>query len=136
MTPDLLLNVSCALIENDGKILVAQRGENMTHAGKWEFPGGKIEPGETTRECLLREIYEELSINIKIKIELPVFYHRYPDKTIALYPFICNIDSQKIIPGEHQHVDWIFPGNLPSLNWIEADIKVWKYYLDQFWMKK
>lgn len=136
MKTDQVLHVSCALIENDGKILVAQRGQNMRHAGKWEFPGGKIEPEETAHECLLREIFEELSIHIEIKTELPVFYHRYPDQTIALHPFVCSSNSQKIIPEEHQHIVWILPGDLPLLNWVEADIKAWKYYLGQLGEKK
>jgi 8-oxo-dGTP diphosphatase len=132
MKTDQVLHVSCALIENDGRILVAQRGKDMKHPGKWEFPGGKIEPGETAQECLLREIFEELSIHIEIKTELPVFFHHYPYQSIALHPFVCSSFSQKTIPGEHQNVDWILPGDLPLLNWVEADIKVWKYYLDQF----
>jgi len=135
MTSDLLLHVSCALIENNGKILVAQRGRGMTHPGKWEFPGGKIEPGETARECLIREIDEELSLQINIKTELPVFHHSYPDRQIALYPYICTSNTQKTIPGEHQYVAWLLPGDLHSLNWAEADIKVWQYYLEHYWVK-
>lgn len=124
--------VSCAIIEHDGKVLAAQRGEFMQHPGRWEFPGGKQEEGETAEECLSREIQEELGINITIKKALPAVEHHYPEKIIVLSPFTCTYNGSDIKLHEHQSIEWLLPEELLSLHWAEADVKVCKYYVKEY----
>ncbi|TVQ17074.1 MAG: (deoxy)nucleoside triphosphate pyrophosphohydrolase [Bacteroidetes bacterium] len=126
------IHVSCAIIECNGQVLAAQRGQHTSNAGKWEFPGGKIEKGETSETCLRREILEELAIGITITASLPAFTHHYPDRTICLHPFVCSYNGAPVIAGEHQKIVWLAPEEIPKLNWSEADIKVWEYYLQEY----
>ncbi len=124
--------VSCAIIEHEGKVLAARRNRNTHNAGKWEFPGGKIEHGETASQCLIREIEEELSVPVKIIKALPQVLHTYPDKTIRLFPFVCNYPGTTIMAKEHQQTLWFHPEELKQLDWSAADIEVWKYYLASY----
>ena len=73
------LQVSCAIIERDGLVLAARRSATMSLPLKWEFPGGKIDPGESAEECLLRELREELRILVRLEQKLPISTHRPPD---------------------------------------------------------
>jgi len=126
-----IIPVTCAIIEHEGKVLIAQRNSTTSNANHWEFPGGKQEAGESAEECLAREILEELSINIFITGKLDPVVHNYPDKTISLSPFICNYDGGPISPEEHKKVLWVKPDELPRFQWSAADIKVWKQYLEK-----
>lgn len=125
---DNALNVCCAIIEHKGRVLAAQRGRTTANAGKWEFPGGKIEPGETPTQCIIREIMEELSIAIKITGTLDKVVHHYPDRLICLHPFICSHDGGEISVNEHEQVGWFLPEELWDLHWSDADIKVLENY--------
>lgn len=88
---------------------------------KWEFPGGKIHPGETPEDCLRRELLEELGIVAVVGRALPPSTHRYPDFTITLYPFLCAVESGELAPGEHEQIAWLRPEDLPDMDWAEAD---------------
>ena len=88
---------------------------------KWEFPGGKIHPGETPEECLRRELLEELGVVAKVGRALPPFTHRYPGFTITLYPFLCAIESGEASPREHEQIAWFAPEDLAGLDWADAD---------------
>ncbi len=122
------LEVSCAIIENGGKVFSAQRSEAMSLPLKWEFPGGKINDGENPAECLKRELYEELGIEIVVGQRLsPVKYH-YPTFSVTLYPFICIIVSGEITLHEHAAIDWLTPEELHMLDWAEADLLVLEIY--------
>ena len=101
------LHVTCAIIEQDGCVLVAQRSCTMAMPLKWEFPGGKIKPGETPEHCLCREIAEELTLKVVVHHALAEVIHAYPDFTITLYPFVCTILSGTIILREHAAVTWL-----------------------------
>ena len=96
---------------------------------KWEFPGGKVEPNETAEMCLIREIREELGIDIEIIRELPSNTHAYPSITIKLKPFICKIVKGEIILTEHIEFKWLSTNELLDLDWAEADIPILKHYL-------
>jgi len=98
---------------------------------KWEFPGGKIDPGESPEACLRREIHEELSLHVSVGINLPVSTYHYPAFTISLYPFICAIERGEIVLHEHAAIAWLSPEKLHSLEWAEADVPVLASYLDQ-----
>lgn len=116
------IHVACAIIEEHGLVLAAQRSETMSLPLKWEFPGGKIEPGETSQECLRRELLEEMGISVHINWQLPECSHRYTGFTITLYPFICSIDAGEITLHEHKAIAWIAPERMNELDWAEADL--------------
>ncbi|UFS71161.1 (deoxy)nucleoside triphosphate pyrophosphohydrolase [Geomonas sp. RF6] len=123
------IHVTCAIIERDGLVLAAQRSTEMSLPLKWEFPGGKIDEGETTEECLRRELIEELGIEVVLKDTLePVTYH-YPTLAVTLYPFICAIKSGEVVLHEHAAVAWLSAGELETLDWAAADIPVLQAYL-------
>ncbi|MCF8366880.1 MAG: (deoxy)nucleoside triphosphate pyrophosphohydrolase [Bacteroidales bacterium] len=119
-----MINVTCAIIQEGNKILAVKRAHGMHLAGKWEFPGGKIEPGESAEDCIVREILEELQIRITvIKLLNPVEHH-YLEKSIRLIPFACRILSGKIKLAEHEEFVWIKKTEILLLNWAEADMKL------------
>ena len=123
--------MACAIIERDGLVLAAQRSASMSFPLKWEFPGGKIDPGESPQECLRRELLEEMGVSVSIREALPSHTHRYPDFSVTLYPFACTIVSGKIILHEHAAVNWLAPETLDSLDWLEADFAVIHSYLSR-----
>jgi 8-oxo-dGTP diphosphatase len=125
------IHVTCAIIERDGLVLASQRSATMSMPFKWEFPGGKIDPGESPEACLRREINEELSLQVSVKENLPVSTYHYPAFTISLYPFICAIDAGEIVLHEHAAIAWLTPEKLHSLEWAEADVPVLASYIAQ-----
>jgi len=126
------IHVTCAIIENDGFILAAQRSASMSLPLKWEFPGGKIDHGETPEECLQRELSEELGIQVCLEKSLPLSTHNYPNFVITLYPFVCTITSGEIVLHEHTAISWLQPTELHSLDWAEADVPVIETYLAEW----
>jgi 8-oxo-dGTP diphosphatase len=120
--------VTCAIIEKNNKILIAQRGAIMDHPFEWEFPGGKIKKGETARECMAREIMEELQVSIEILQQLSPVYHNYPGKTIELNPFICKIQSGVPKVTEHARLKWISPKEITAYRLLPADKPVFENY--------
>jgi 8-oxo-dGTP diphosphatase len=99
----------------------------MHHPMKWEFPGGKVEPGETEEECIKRELAEELQMNIHILTRLPSFYHTYPDFSIELIPFLCQLLEGGHTALEHNSTGWFSLPELLTLDWAEADKALMKY---------
>ena len=116
------IEVVAAVIVRDGKILAAQRGYGKWK-GYWEFPGGKIEPGETPPQALAREIREELAIGITIDRLLDTVEYVYPDFHLTMHCYICHIspeaDPQQL---EHLALRWLAARDLPQLRWLPADI--------------
>ena len=123
------LHVACAIIEQEDKVLAAQRSSTMTLPLKWEFPGGKIETGESPEECLSRELKEELGISISIGTALSATTHSYPDFTVTLHPFTCRVAGGTITPHEHHALQWIEPHRMPELDWAAADLPVIGEYM-------
>ncbi len=119
-----MLEVTCALIIKDGSVLTAQNGFNSDHALQWEFPGGKIHLNESARDCIVREIREELNVRISIEKELVSVEHDYGIKKIRLIPFVCTIYSGEIKLNEHRAFNWTTFGELPKTNLCEADLKM------------
>lgn len=127
-----MIQVSCAIIVNSiGQVLVTQRSAYMPLPLKWEFPGGKIEDNETAEECLIREIREELNIEIEITSALSPNDHQYPNKLIRLIPFICKKTGGEIILKEHANYKWLDVKDLLDLEWAEADVPVVEQYLNK-----
>jgi 8-oxo-dGTP diphosphatase len=98
---------------------------------KWEFPGGKIEENETAENCLVREIAEELSIQIEILNRLDETVHAYSEsKIIKLIPFVCMLIGGEVILTEHAQFLWLDKSELINLDWADADIPVLNNYLN------
>ncbi len=129
------IHVTCAIIEHEGLVLATQRSATMSMPLKWEFPGGKIEPGESRKTCLQRELLEELGIQAIIRKSLPSSVYRYPSFTITLYPFLCTIEPGSIILHEHAAMRWMPADELITLDWAEADVPVLECYLSLFGSK-
>lgn len=119
-----MLKVTCAIIIHKGKILVAQRNARSEHPLKWEFPGGKLNPDETVEECIIREIREELEIEIEIRESMVSVKHDYGFKQIELIPFICIVKSGEINLYEHYDFKWVTFSNLEEIDFAEADKKL------------
>ena len=97
---------------------------------KWEFPGGKINLGESPEECLRRELAEEMGVSIRVGKCLQVSTHHYPTFEITLYPFICSIEKGEVVLHEHARIVWLPPEKLNTLDWAKADRPVIESYLD------
>ena len=127
-----MLHVTCAVIRNeDNQILVVQRGEATDHPFKWEFPGGKLKPKETEEECIIREIDEELSMEIIICGRLSEVEHDYGHKQIRLIPFICDTLNEMPVLSEHIDYKWIDTEDIIKVDFSEADIFVARDYLQK-----
>ncbi|MGG3508017.1 (deoxy)nucleoside triphosphate pyrophosphohydrolase [Paenibacillus sp. FSL W8-0187] len=116
------IHVVGAVIVEDGKILCAQRGATKTLAYKWEFPGGKIEEGETPQAALKREIDEEMDCVIEIGEAIETTVYEYDFGFVHLTTFYCHLISGKPTLTEHVAISWLSPHELMSLDWAPADI--------------
>lgn len=120
------IHVVAAIIESDDKILCVQRGENKLPyiSKKYEFPGGKIEEGESPEETIVREIKEELHMDIvPVKQSLTV-HHEYPDFILHMDSFICSCVSTELTLTEHIDYRWLSINELPYLDWAAADVPI------------
>jgi len=126
------LHVACAIIERGGLVLAAQRSTAMSLPLKWEFPGGKIDSGESSEECLQRELLEEMGVRIFVGKSLPTHTHHYSTFSVTLYPFLCAIESGEITLHEHSAIAWLTPEKLQTIDWAEADLPVIDRYLTAF----
>ena len=117
----LRINVVAGIIINQNKILIGKRKDKDIGGGKWEFPGGKIEVGETNREALERELYEELGISVKIGKELMNYEHMFKT-TIYNISFMEIIDYEgEICNNAHSEIKWVKFPNLPEYDFISGD---------------
>lgn len=118
-----MITVVAALIEREGKILVGQRQDGDTHAGKWEFPGGKVERGESPAEALARELREELGIEAVIGEEVIRYEYSYGGKPPLLLIFkrVAQFTGE---PSGHafQEIRWLEPKDMPSLDFLAGDV--------------
>lgn len=128
---DIPIDVTCGLIERDGRLLVAQRPPGKALAGKWEFPGGKLEPGEAPAACLARELREELGVDVRVGASLPATVHRYSlsVRAIRLLPFRCAIVAGEPHPHEHSALRWCTVDEIATLDLATADLPVLASYL-------
>lgn len=115
------IQVACAVIQKDGLILATQRSSSMSLPLKWEFPGGKLEEGESLEECLVRELQEELGITVRVGQRLEPVTYCYPAFTVTLYPFFCDQLQGTMVLHEHSNACWLAPHELSTLDWAEAD---------------
>ncbi|HLP00699.1 MAG TPA: (deoxy)nucleoside triphosphate pyrophosphohydrolase [Opitutaceae bacterium] len=124
-------HVVCALIERDGRVLVAQRPAGKSQALLWEFPGGKLEAGEAAESALVREIREELCIEIALGEQLRDARHDYGKFAITLTPFLATLRDPGVEPHavEHAEVRWCTSAELIALEWAPADVPIVAEYL-------
>lgn len=115
--------VVCAVIIKDDLVFCTRRDGKGECAYKWEFPGGKIEPGETKEEALLREIKEELNSDIKIKKFLTTINHEYNTFNLTMHVYICELINDNPVLIEHIESMWCNKGELKKLDFAEADYK-------------
>ena len=116
--------VVCGFVKHNNKILITQRGDERNY-GKWEFPGGKIETGETREEALVRELQEELNITVGSLEYLTTVDHKYPDFRLIMHGYTCRIvDSSSPVLTEHLDSRWLFSNELKDLDWAAADIPI------------
>jgi len=125
------ITVTCAIIMKEKNILACRRGSDSEHAHEWEFPGGKVEPFETVEECLIRELKEELDIEVEISARLKSVEYDYPLKKIELIPFICKIVKGEPTPLEHSKICWLSVYDFEELKWSAADRKLFYTNLNQ-----
>jgi 8-oxo-dGTP diphosphatase len=120
----LVLVAACALIDADGRVLIAQRPEGKPMAGLWEFPGGKIEPGERPEETLIRELKEELGISVSEPCLAPLTFasHAYPDFHLLMPLYVCRRWEGMVTPTEGQTLAWVRPNRLREYEMPPADV--------------
>ncbi len=116
------IDVVGAVIVKDGLILCAQRGSDGSLRGLWEFPGGKIEAGESKQVALKREIREELECTIEVGTEVVTNLHEYDGGSVTLTTFYCRIVEGTPRLTEHSSIKWLRPSELDTLEWAPADL--------------
>ncbi|MGP6173496.1 (deoxy)nucleoside triphosphate pyrophosphohydrolase [Corynebacterium sp. A21] len=116
------INVTGAVLTDGNKILAARRGPGKALAGYWEFPGGKIEAGETPEESLARELQEELLIDASIGEFITTTEHEYDFGIVVLSTYYCTVQNGEPQLTEHEEVRWLSADELHSLEWAPADI--------------
>lgn len=124
MSVKLVLVAACALIDADGRVLIAQRPEGKPMAGLWEFPGGKIEHGERPEQTLIRELKEELSISVSEPCLAPLTFasHAYPDFHLLMPLYVCRRWEGTVTATEGQQLAWVKPNRLRDYEMPPADV--------------
>lgn len=115
---------AAAIIDADGKVLISLRAANVHQGGLWEFPGGKVEAGESRLEALDRELYEELGIHVEKSEPLIQITHAYPEKTVVLDVYKVTAYRGRAVGREGQPVRWVFPSEMDSREFPAADVPI------------
>ena len=132
MSVKLILVAACALIDADGRVLIAQRPQGKSMAGLWEFPGGKVESGELPEETLIRELKEELGIDVKQECLAPLTFasHRYPDFHLLMPLYVCRRFRGIARPREGQGLKWVRPKQMRDYPMPPADAPLIQFLID------
>ena len=128
----LLLVVACALVDADGRVLIAQRPQGKQLAGLWEFPGGKLETGESPEDALVRELREELGIETKVACLAPLTFasHSYESFHLLMPLFVCRRFEGTPVALEHQAIKWVKPARLRDYPMPAADLPLIAHLVD------
>lgn len=116
-----IIKVAAAIIQREGRIFATQRGYGEFKDG-WEFPGGKIEPGETRQQALVREIREELDTEIEVGELFDTVEYDYPQFHLTMYCFLCKVKSGGLVLKEHEAARWLDRETVDSVQWLPADV--------------
>ncbi len=132
-----MIDVVCGVIEDEsGRFLACLRPAGKHLGGFWEFPGGKVDAGESWEKALARELLEELGVDVEVGAALAPVVWSYSERTIRLLPYRCSIVAGELVASEHDEVRWCSPIELGGLRWAEADIPVlhelWPNLANQF----
>jgi 8-oxo-dGTP diphosphatase len=127
-----VLVAACALVDTDGRVLIAQRPESKPMAGLWEFPGGKVEPGERPETALIRELHEELGIEVAEACLAPLTFasHAYKDFHLLMPLFVCRRWQGMIAALEGQALAWVKPVKLRDYPMPPADLPLIPHLID------
>ena len=117
------IDVVAAIIVKDHQILATQRGYGEFEGG-WEFPGGKVEPGETPEQAIVREIHEELNARIAVDDFLVQVEHDYPTFHLSMKCFLCSLDDSGFQLLEHHAAKWLDMAHIDTVEWLPADVQV------------
>lgn len=120
----IIKQIAAAIIEHDGKILIAKRGKKDSLENKWEFPGGKVEPGETLEQCLKRELFEELGIEVVVGEYVITSPFVHQDTPYEMCVFKVPSFTGTIELREHKEIRWVMPHELPQFDYPEPDIPI------------
>ena len=121
---DMATAVVAALVWNDGKFLICQRPGHKTRGLLWEFVGGKVEPGETKQQALIRECREELDVLVNVGDVFMEVCHEYPDMTVELTLFHASIETGELKLLEHADARWILPEEIGEFDFCPADVEI------------
>ncbi len=124
-----MIQVCAAVIVQDQKVFIAQRKKDSHQGGLWEFPGGKLEKGETPHECLKRELLEELSVKAEIGSFIGASTYEYPEKSICLSAYFVSIKDKPVLK-EHEALAWVFYSELLNYPLAPADRPIAKALID------
>jgi len=132
MARRLLLVAACALVDADGRVLIAQRPEGKQLAGLWEFPGGKVEAGETPEECLIRELREEIGVETQAACLAPLTFasHSYDDFHLLMPLYVCRRFTGIPEPREAQALKWVKPSRMRDYPMPPADAPLIPFLVD------
>lgn len=118
-------DVSCAVIVHGGMVLAANRGQNVSNSGQWEFPGGKPKDDEQPKDCVVRRVQEELNLNIQVVDELkPYKVSVSESKQFNIHPFVAEIVNGTVELTNHSRAAWFMPIQLMSLAWPQSDLPI------------
>ena len=120
----MILKVTAALLMKQGKVFIAKKSPLDKRANQWEFPGGKIDPGETPEDCLVRELREEFQIEIKIDSFFAENLYTHSNGRILVMAYLCSWISGKINPTEHVEYQWVFPAELDKYDFVTSDLPI------------
>jgi len=128
-----MINVTAAIIKRCGKILIAKRSSTSNLPNKWEFPGGKVESGETPKECLQRELWEEFEIDVIIEDFFGESVYNYDHGSIRLIAYRVHTEKDIVILNAHDDVQWVPAEQLLEYDLAQADVPIAKKILEHEW---
>jgi len=122
-----VIEVAAAVVLRDGRLMLATRPEGKHLAGFWEFPGGKVEPGESLEDCMARELLEELALNVIVRAQFFLIEHHYPEKTVRIHFMWCEwLEGSRAEALEGQNVQFVAPEELNLDQIVPADAIVFE----------